>query len=117
MHFQSCSLRDFEVLQEIDAVLPSLLDKSVSSKSFFEMLPASIRTISLRCSAKPFLSISAASTHLERIREVIRNLLEAKNKQLPLLTDINVRTPSRAAGRIFADAVKAFDTQGVALSL
>lgn len=118
MRCQSCSLRDFEVLQEIHTELPLFLDDVDSSvKSFPEMLPASIRTINLMCPAERFLSESAASGNLVRMREAILNILEVKSVLLPRLTAIKVHTGSRTGSSIFVDIFEACDEQGVIFSL
>lgn len=115
---KGCSLRDFEVLREIDTELALFSNDNESSvQSFPEMLPASIRIIRLRSPRDHFMSESDASGILKRIQEAILSILEVKNVLLPQLTEIQVFPDQDEGCSVFRDTPKLCDAQGILFTL
>lgn len=117
---ESCSLREFKVLREIDTKLALFFnDPDSSVRGFPEMLPPSIRIIRLRPLTWPFRpsmrGVNVSRT-LEQIREAILSTLEVKDVLLPQLSEIHVFTGDDAPNNVFWDIPKACDAQGVLFS-
>ncbi|CAD6590189.1 MAG: hypothetical protein ASARMPRED_004607 [Alectoria sarmentosa] len=114
---ERCSLREFEVLREIDIELALFFSEIESDfQSLPDLLPPSIRIIRLRSRIKPPLSQLGASRELIRIRQAILCIMEVKDVMLPQLSEVHVIThPDERS--VFVDTSKACDAQGVSFSL
>lgn len=114
------SLRELKVLREIRTMLPVFLD-GWDCMDFRDMLPASIQKIQLSAPVSPLASIGDTYTELERIREVVRSILEVQKMLLPQLTEICVvmepKWQSSVFASLFAGTSKACHSQGILFNM
>ena len=96
------SLREFEVLQEIDTELSLFYENAESSvESFPGKLPASVQILCLRSPFEPLMFPIEVCEKMAQLREATLNLLSATDVQLPQLNEIHIVTAHDARKEIF----------------